>query len=260
MFESAEAASFDCAKRSTSVENLICYDDELGELDVKLSKIYRDIRNALPKHEAESFVSTQRDWLKVRNGLCTSVYSCMGSYSRRYIELKQILDRVLLKESIINAKTNDEVDYPLFYNYASKFFLDEKSSFFREKKPKHMILEVLPVITQLPEEIDKQDSIVIISSCRIHSCDEKSGMLIDLDTMESMAFVLHYIDEYGELSFSKFENERFSMDGIITFIYKDEAFLNKNREKALDYIKSKIEYNLRELTVKERLIKSKEYI
>jgi len=40
-FQSAEAASFDCAKAGTQIEHLICADENLSELDEGYGALYK---------------------------------------------------------------------------------------------------------------------------------------------------------------------------------------------------------------------------
>jgi uncharacterized protein len=57
------AASFDCAKARSQVENAICSDPELGRLDEQLAVVYK---SALAAHPLPSYVrARQRDWLKL---------------------------------------------------------------------------------------------------------------------------------------------------------------------------------------------------
>ncbi|MFL9875076.1 lysozyme inhibitor LprI family protein [Paraburkholderia megapolitana] len=49
---SADAASFDCKRAATPVEQAICADSALGDVDSQLAEIYKDTQVALPDAQA----------------------------------------------------------------------------------------------------------------------------------------------------------------------------------------------------------------
>ncbi len=62
---SAQAASFDCVKATTKVENLICASAELSKLDDDLNAAYK---NALQdEKQADAIRQAQKQWMKERN-------------------------------------------------------------------------------------------------------------------------------------------------------------------------------------------------
>ena len=80
---SVQAASFDCKKASTFVENAVCSNKSISKLDDALSQNYRyalasDIGDGPRKHLRE----TQRAWLKERDR-CTTVYCVEALYRER---------------------------------------------------------------------------------------------------------------------------------------------------------------------------------
>ena len=64
--QSVYAAGFDCGKAQTANEILICANSTVSKLDSNLSEAY----NELPKTPAQ--VQNQKDWLKLRDRLCTT--------------------------------------------------------------------------------------------------------------------------------------------------------------------------------------------
>jgi uncharacterized protein len=62
---SVQAASFDCAKAQTKVEELICADAELSQLDEELARAYTTA--LLDKKQADAIREAQKLWLKSRN-------------------------------------------------------------------------------------------------------------------------------------------------------------------------------------------------
>lgn len=83
----AYAASFNCDKASTFVEEAICSDLELSSLDDQLGTVYRGalqrdlINESMIKQE-------QKDWLKARNA-CSNVRCLKGEYQQRIARLSQ---------------------------------------------------------------------------------------------------------------------------------------------------------------------------
>ncbi len=85
--------SFNCAKISDGVEKIICDSEELSQLDVVLSKVYKTSREIYPNIKQE-----QRAWLKKRNSCREergeSQQSCLKhSYFSRIQALRLISER-----------------------------------------------------------------------------------------------------------------------------------------------------------------------
>ncbi|GHV16901.1 hypothetical protein AGMMS49938_17320 [Fibrobacterales bacterium] len=62
--------SFDCAKASTDVENLICTTEDLAEYDQKMADLYKKVS------KDPSVKEEQRKWIKERNA-CKSDVDCL---------------------------------------------------------------------------------------------------------------------------------------------------------------------------------------
>ena len=60
-----QAASFDCAKASSSVEKAICSNSELSRLDDEMGEIYTEVLKVVA--DRPGVMIGQRDWLKTRN-------------------------------------------------------------------------------------------------------------------------------------------------------------------------------------------------
>ena len=84
------AASFDCKKAKSAVEKAICADEELGKLDVDLSKVYKD---ALKEYPVENYVKTrQREWIKYNSycGKSNFIICLQNNYKERIGQLSNI--------------------------------------------------------------------------------------------------------------------------------------------------------------------------
>lgn len=87
----AAKPSFNCSKATHEVEKLICNDDELAALDVKLNDLYKIVYNNTPTAAQKRLKSKQIGWSKGRND-CWKVddqRACVrGEYETRINELK----------------------------------------------------------------------------------------------------------------------------------------------------------------------------
>ncbi|MBU6954509.1 lysozyme inhibitor LprI family protein [Hahella sp. HN01] len=77
------AASFDCAQASSSVETLICEDENLSNLDEQLAAAYKQARESQFGKEIKF---SQTLWLKEARNLCVDADCLRNAYERR-IEL-----------------------------------------------------------------------------------------------------------------------------------------------------------------------------
>jgi hypothetical protein len=79
------AASFDCKKASTFIENTICNDTELSKLDDELAKAYKKVWNSMS--DKTELKKEQFDWLKNSRDKCMSLECLKTSYTNRVLYL-----------------------------------------------------------------------------------------------------------------------------------------------------------------------------
>ena len=77
--------SFDCAKATTAIENMICNSDELSRLDSQLAVAYGAKRIGIS--DPNALKKQQQDWVRVRNQ-CTDANCLTAAYQSRLQELK----------------------------------------------------------------------------------------------------------------------------------------------------------------------------
>lgn len=84
----AEGASFDCAKATTWIEEAVCEDETLGQLDERLAAAYRQARERSRADGAalERLTDQQRAWLQARDG-CKLTPCLRRLYEQRVAEL-----------------------------------------------------------------------------------------------------------------------------------------------------------------------------
>ena len=71
--------SFSCTGSLRPVESIICQDPALSKSDGILGSIYRDLRAALGKTDADALRNAQRAWIKQRDQLCPTSASDLSS-------------------------------------------------------------------------------------------------------------------------------------------------------------------------------------
>jgi uncharacterized protein len=87
----AASPSFDCAKATHEVEQMICKDAALAELDHTLNSLYHTVLKHTPASEQGALKTEQRGWVKGRNDCwkASDVRGCIASeYQTRIAELK----------------------------------------------------------------------------------------------------------------------------------------------------------------------------
>ena len=89
---SAEGPSFDCAKvEAGSIEEIICNDEALSALDVKMAKVYKEDEAKAKNEHPPVLKAEQRGWIKGRNDCWKSddKKECIEeSYTLRIAELQ----------------------------------------------------------------------------------------------------------------------------------------------------------------------------
>ena len=87
----AATPSFDCAKATHEVEQMICKDAALAELDHTLNSLYHTVLKHTPASEQGALKTEQRGWVKGRNDCwkASDMRGCIASeYQTRIAELK----------------------------------------------------------------------------------------------------------------------------------------------------------------------------
>jgi len=85
--------SYDCTGDLGEVENAICHVEELADLDLELSRVYKALVGKLSVPERNALKSEQRQWIAARDKDCTPykgwVFCISDSYTARIEELKK---------------------------------------------------------------------------------------------------------------------------------------------------------------------------
>ncbi len=89
-----QAAGFDCTKAVAAVENAICSNSSLSELDSRVSRLYSDTLAAVPERDAERVRNDQRAWIKLRNR-CGDDRCLADVYGKRIEELNRRYQQAL---------------------------------------------------------------------------------------------------------------------------------------------------------------------
>jgi len=82
--QQAMAAGMDCTKAANAVENTVCANKSLYEVDAQMGAIYRDLFKASGPAQAE-LKRAQRLWLKARNA-CAEDVSCLDQQYRERLQ------------------------------------------------------------------------------------------------------------------------------------------------------------------------------
>lgn len=79
----AEAPSFDCKQAKGAVEALICKDEGLAALDLKLDSAWKTAKAKASQKRLKPLLSDQRNWLKTR-GQCSKAKKPRDCLERHY--------------------------------------------------------------------------------------------------------------------------------------------------------------------------------
>src|SRR6267142_1040374 len=97
----AQAASFDCTKTSTSIENLICSDNQISDLDSQLTQSYK--KSLTTSANTDSLKSEQRAWLSTVRNKCQDASCLKQAYA----------DRIEALNGNTNASTPKDIALPM---------------------------------------------------------------------------------------------------------------------------------------------------
>ncbi|MFL9610576.1 lysozyme inhibitor LprI family protein [Methylobacillus sp. Pita2] len=95
----ALSASFDCTKAGTSVEKMICSNEDISRYDDELGSLYKKAKEVFPEEKVK-----QRAWIEKRNQ-CDSIICLMSLYQQRNLELQAVVDMAPVQELAVSAVT-----------------------------------------------------------------------------------------------------------------------------------------------------------
>ena len=107
--QQAMATGMDCAKAASAVENAICADKGLYELDAQMGALYRELIKITGEGQPE-LKRTQRLWLKTRNQ-CEADVACLEQSYRDRLKLLQAqqMDAVAHRPSGIDKQVLEDL-------------------------------------------------------------------------------------------------------------------------------------------------------
>jgi uncharacterized protein len=124
---SAAAPSFDCAKAQTSIEQLVCADEDLAKIDREVARLFVLARNELRESpRLAELIGTQRGWIRARD-------DCWRQSDARVCVLESYANRIQeLREGYADTRTRDSegiskgpmiVECPDFDSFISATFI-----------------------------------------------------------------------------------------------------------------------------------------
>ena len=106
---SVQAASFECTKAGTKVEEIICANKWLSNLDSQLATAYQlAVNNASPV-KRPSLISEQRGWLKTVRDKCGDADCLIRAYTSRLRALTLITTGTSKATFVVDSKEQKEV-------------------------------------------------------------------------------------------------------------------------------------------------------
>jgi uncharacterized protein len=98
------AASFDCGKAKGKIEELICEDEELSNLDEVLAKSYKAVLAIIQGQD--SFKAEQKEWLTKERNHCKDKDCLKEAYYDRTFALMQTWDELYVSQSVALSKAH----------------------------------------------------------------------------------------------------------------------------------------------------------
>lgn len=118
--EPAGKPAFDCGKiESGSIEQLICQDQELAQLDRKLAEVYAAAQGKAADGQSPRLRTEQRGWIKGRNDCWKSAdqRSCVAELYRLRIAELQAQYRLIKPSGPFTYLCDEKKDRPVVVHY-----------------------------------------------------------------------------------------------------------------------------------------------
>ncbi|WP_026601524.1 lysozyme inhibitor LprI family protein [Methylomonas sp. 11b] len=106
-FFNANAASFDCQKSTTKIENYICDNSAISELDERMGNIYSNLIRNVDVYTDKTIISNvQKIWIKERD-LCSDVECLELAYKKQIEKLISFYN----KEELLNITIGNQDEF-----------------------------------------------------------------------------------------------------------------------------------------------------
>lgn len=138
----AAAAGFDCSKTATTVERLICENEEISLADTRLTDNYRRLLEAFEGDPVElaRLQQAQKTWLRESRNRCPDVDCLKSAYNWRNLVLESAIPRPIVLDAPIGGWRNsfgEEVAYTQLVRYPASTAnteepSDEKDRYFQQ--------------------------------------------------------------------------------------------------------------------------------
>jgi uncharacterized protein len=139
----ANAASFDCTKAASRIDNAICASPEISKLDSELDGVYKA---ALAKSsDADAIKTAQRAWLKDTRNQCLDETCFVTAYQQRIAALRSVAP-----QQITETKANADVD-----ETTAKKLAEENTAKEAEKVEEQKATELAAPATQAKKTEDQ---------------------------------------------------------------------------------------------------------
>lgn len=115
----AAKPTYKCEKLENSIEEMICKDNKLAELDQKVQSEYEHALLTLPKSELKTLKAVQRGWIKGRNDCwkAEDKPKCiLDNYNIRITELQIQAGSIMVPKASVFECGNKQILTAYFYN------------------------------------------------------------------------------------------------------------------------------------------------
>lgn len=209
---SAEAASFDCARKKSNVEYMVCSDAVLSEMDELLSATFEKLIGLVSGKRKEAAIQEQRAWMADRDAVCIDRYRCTDMYYSRLATLRRSISPLELKRAIQTYRTmNDFAWDPDFVYFLNNYFGQMK--YVDDAGQNYPLRSVVgEALGGPPEPLIKERNLIIGIACAAHACNLKGMVIYDSEKQQAVFVVANAI----------FSGPERTVKAII--YYKDPAF------------------------------------
>ncbi len=115
-----EGPSFDCKKKLSKVEGIICSNTTLSQLDKSLGDTYSAVRSSVDKDSQSKLLSSQKDWLQARAGICIAPVDWAGLFKTPISDNPEQCLESVYKSRIDELKNAKVEDFPVYWKAEAK--------------------------------------------------------------------------------------------------------------------------------------------
>lgn len=181
----AQAASFDCAKASSKIDNTICASPQVSQLDSDLDTAYKAVLST--NSEPDAVKTAQRQWLRSTRNQCQDNACLATVYKQRIDALNASLPKAT-QDAMADAESEDKADAAAVADVDTKKQVEDAAAMSKQKEE-----EAATLAKKQAEELAVKKKVADDEAALVKKKADDAAFWIGIKGISGLAFLIALI-------------------------------------------------------------------